>query len=98
VVEIAPGGKSEAEKHIYEEMVYVLSGRGSTSVWDAEGHKTSFEWGTGSLFAIPVNASYQFFNASGIQPARYASVTNAPTVLALFHNLEFVFNNPFVFK
>jgi quercetin dioxygenase-like cupin family protein len=98
VVEIAPGGKSEPERHIYEEMVYVLSGRGSTQVWSEGGQKSSFEWGTGSLFAIPVNANYQVFNASGIQPARYASVTNAPTVMALFHNLEFVFNNPFAFK
>ena len=97
VVEIAPGGKSEPERHIYEEMVYVLSGRGSTSVWYAGGATTTFEWGTGSLFAIPVNANYQVFNGSGIQAARYASVTNAPTVIALFHNLEFVFNNPFVF-
>jgi oxalate decarboxylase/phosphoglucose isomerase-like protein (cupin superfamily) len=37
------------------------------------------------------------FNASGLQPARYASVTNAPTVMALFHNVGFVFDNPYVF-
>src|SRR5919201_5367635 len=36
VVEIAPGRASEPERHIYEEMIYILSGRGSTQVWYAE--------------------------------------------------------------
>jgi len=98
VVEIAPAGASEPEQHIYEEMVYVLSGRGSTQVWYDEDHKASFEWGPGSLFAIPVNAQYRLFNASGNRPARYAAVTNAPTIISLFHNLDFVFNNPFRFE
>src|SRR5690349_11036417 len=39
VVELKPGGASEPERHIYEEMVYVLSGRGSTQVWYDENRK-----------------------------------------------------------
>src|SRR6266508_3557732 len=80
VVELAPGQASELERHLYEEMVYVVDGRGSTSVWYDEGRKQTFEWGPGSLFGIPLNANYRHFNSSGVNPARLASVTNAPTV------------------
>ncbi len=98
VVEIKPGGKSEPEHHLYEEMVYVVSGRGATSIWVDEGNKQNFEWHQGSLFAIPLNASYQHFNASGTEPARYISVTNLPPMMRLFGDAEFIFNSPHVFK
>lgn len=98
VVEIAPGGASAPDKHIYEAMIYVLSGRGSTQVWYDDNRKSSFEWGPGSLFSIPINASYRVFNSSGVQPARYVAVTNAPTIISLFHNHGFVFNNPYEFE
>lgn len=98
VVEIRPGGSSEPEHHMYEEMVYVTAGRGSTSVWYEGMPKHTFEWASGSVFAIPLNAWYQHFNASGTEPARYMAVTNAPTIISMFHNNEFVFNLPFAFN
>jgi mannose-6-phosphate isomerase-like protein (cupin superfamily) len=98
VVEIAPGGKSEPEHHMYEEMVYILKGRGSTSVWYDDTAKSTFEWAAGSLFAIPLNAWYQFFNGSGQEPVRYVSVTQAPTMMRLFHSDEFIFDNPWQFR
>lgn len=97
IVEIAPGASSQPERHMYEEMVYVLSGRGSTSVWLDEGNKQTFEWGAGALFSIPLNAWYQHFNGSGRDSLRYMAVTNAPTMLRMFHNDDFVFNNPYRF-
>ena len=98
LVEIKPGGKSEPESHMYEEVMYVVSGRGATSVWLSEGQKATFEWAAGSLLVIPLNASYQHFNGSGTEPARYVSMTNAPPVMRMFRSNEFVFNNPFHFK
>ncbi len=98
VLELPPGGRTEAERHLYEAMVYVLRGRGFTSVWYEGVGEQTFEWGEGSLFAVPLNAWYQHFNGSGVEVARLVAVTNAPTVLKLFHSWEFVFANPFVFR
>jgi quercetin dioxygenase-like cupin family protein len=98
LVEIKPGGKSEPEHHMYEETVYIVAGRGATSIWTDEKEKSTFEWHTGSLFAIPLNAWYQHFNASGTEPARYIAVTNAPPMMRLFRDEEFIFKNPHTFK
>ncbi len=98
IVEITPGGHSEPEHHMYEEMVYILAGRGATSVWVNGKRKQTFEWHEGSLFAIPLNTSYQHFNASGKEPARYIAVTNAPPMMRLFRNEDFIFNTPMAFK
>lgn len=96
--EIPPAGKSRPMKHLYEEMVYVTQGQGNTTVWQKDGRKHSFEWGPGSLFAIPINAYYQHFNSSGTEPARYYAVTNCCFVMNLFHSVDFVFNNDYVFR
>ncbi len=97
VIEIAPDGKSAPERHLYEEVMYVVSGRGTTSIWHDEKNKQIVEWQAGSLLSIPLNTWYQHFNASGSEPCRYASMTNAPVVMRTFRNRDFIFNNPFEF-
>jgi mannose-6-phosphate isomerase-like protein (cupin superfamily) len=97
LVEIPPGGATEPEHHIYDEAIYILSGRGATTIWYDEKTKQTFEWNEGSFFALPTNASYQMFNGSGTEPARYFSVTNLPALMRQFHNEDFIFNNPFAF-
>lgn len=97
LVEIAPGGESEPEHHMYEENVYVLSGRGATRIWLDGQEPETFEWAAGSLFSIPLNAWYQHFNA-GSEPARYIAVTGAPPTMRRMRDHDYIFNNPFQFK
>src|SRR6266700_758250 len=44
VCEIAAGKELAPQRHMYEELVYVLKGRGSTAVWYPGKPKNSFEW------------------------------------------------------
>ncbi len=97
VLDLPPGGKSAPQRHIFEEVVYVLEGQGSTTIKTHDGQTHSFEWSQGSLFALPLNATYQHFNGSGKSRARLSSTNNLPMVLNLFHNEAFVFENSFAF-
>jgi len=92
VCEIPAGGSLAPQRQLFEEMVYVLSGRGSTAVWNDAGARSAFEWKAGALFAVPLNAWHQHFNGSGKEPARYVAVTNAPVVINLYEDPGFVFN------
>jgi mannose-6-phosphate isomerase-like protein (cupin superfamily) len=98
VCEIAPGQKLAPMHHLYEEMLLILSGRGSTTVWNHAGARITFEWKAGAIFAIPLNCWYQHFNGSGLEPARFVAVTNAPSVINRYDDLDFIFNCPYDFK
>jgi oxalate decarboxylase/phosphoglucose isomerase-like protein (cupin superfamily) len=98
VCEIPPGKQLEPQRQLFEEMIYVLDGRGSTSVWNDAGQKVSFEWKAGAIFAIPLNASHQHFNGSGREPARFVSVTNGPVLINAFGDTDFVFGTKHDFK
>jgi gentisate 1,2-dioxygenase len=95
--EIAPGGTSNPQRHLYEEVTYVLEGNGSTQLEFPDGAKRSFEWGERSLFAIPLNAKHRHFNGSGQKRALMVSTTNMPLVMNVFHNEHFIFDTNAVF-
>src|SRR3954447_14995543 len=97
VLDVPAGGKTAPQRHLYEEMIYVLSGRGSTKI-EIEGQTHSFEWGPNSLFALPLNVPYQHFNASGTEKARLVSANNLTAMLNQFYDHDFIFDNPAVFK
>jgi hypothetical protein len=97
VLEIPPGAKTAPVKHLYEAFFYTLSGVGSTTIWLPNGEKQSFEWGPKALFAIPLNCEYQIFNGSGREPVRISCTNDLPLTLNLYHNVDFIFNNPCTF-
>jgi quercetin dioxygenase-like cupin family protein len=97
VYELPAGGSTIPQRHLFEEVIYVLEGRGSTQLELEDGTKRSFEWGPRSLFAIPLNAKHRHFNASGAQRALLASTTNLPLVMKMFRNDRFIFGTEFEF-
>lgn len=92
VCEIAPGKSLKPQRHIYEELIHVLKGRGATTIWNDKGAKQTFEWQEGSLISLPLNVWHQHFNGQGNEPARFFSVNNMPIVFNLFHSPDFIFN------
>ena len=96
--EIAPSSTYKVERHMYEEMFFVLKGRGATIVWYDDGPKQTFEWQEGSVFSIPLNAWHEIYNGSGEESARLFASTNAPAVFDLFASPELVFNCPMSFR
>ena len=98
VCEIPPGGSLKPQRHLYDEVVFVLSGMGSTKVWVDENKPNVLEWSAGSLLTIPLNAWHQHFNGQGGQPARYLAVTTAPAMMNFLRCDDFIFNNPYTFR
>ena len=51
ICEIPPGKALEPQKHMFEELIYIVSGRGATTVWNDGEPKHTFEWQEGSVFS-----------------------------------------------
>ena len=98
VCEIPPGSQTLPQRHLFEEIIYIVKGRGATSVWQEGTSKVTFEWGPGAVFAIPLNSSYQHFNGSRDEPVRLFAGTTCPRMINIFHNEDFIFRNPFNFR
>jgi mannose-6-phosphate isomerase-like protein (cupin superfamily) len=97
VVEIPPHGSLKPQRHLYEERYVVIEGNGATEVWkEGSSAKTSFEWQQWTIFSIPLNANFRIENHSS-GPAVLVAANSAPRTMNLFHNKEFIFNNPFDF-
>jgi mannose-6-phosphate isomerase-like protein (cupin superfamily) len=90
--------KTKVQRHMYEETIYVLAGRGATTLWNDGMKKHTFEWQGGSLFALPLNCWYQHFNGQADQPIRYVGIATVPLCINLFHSQDFIYNNNFIFR
>ncbi|MEA2640842.1 MAG: hypothetical protein QOF51_2236 [Chloroflexota bacterium] len=96
ITEVPPGGATRPVKFSLDEVVYVVEGRGLTTLWAGDGPKKSFEWADRSLFLIPRGCTYQLTNTRGNAPARLLHYNHLPTVMSLVKEPEFFFDNPFV--
>lgn len=74
ICEIPPGKSLNVQRQLFEEMIYVIKGRGATTVWNDEDRNQTFEWQAGALFSPPLNTRHQLFNGSGDWPARYLAL------------------------
>src|SRR5438105_4258688 len=96
VAEIPGGGELEPERHLYEEQVFVLRGRGSAEVWQGSGDKLLFEWEEGSIFAFPRNTWHKLYSTSR-EPVIFMGVTTAPALINKLQDVEFIFNCDYQF-
>lgn len=99
VIQEIPAGKAlEPKQHFYEQLTYVLSGRGYTT-FGGGGKTNKVEWGEGSLFAVPVNVLHRHYNSDSAHPARLLLITSFPFMLQVFgsmgliNDLNFNFND-----
>jgi len=98
LVEIAPGGQTEIQHHLFESSTYVLAGRGATTIWQkGSDRKQTVEWQQGSLFSPPINCYYQHFNLDGQNPARLYAATTCPLQMNISRTADFIFNCDYVF-
>jgi gentisate 1,2-dioxygenase len=80
LAEISPGRRSGAHRHLYEEVNYIISGRGYSMIEDRR-----YDWSAGDVLCIPVFSWHQHFN-TGDQPARFLVHHSRP----LMENLGFM--------
>lgn len=85
---IPPGSRSGRHRHLAEECLYVLEGRGydlhqdcdveitDTYHWTPQADIKQFEWEAGDVIYIPPNTIHQHFNADPKRPVRLISAIN----------------------
>ena len=96
VSEIPPGKSLPPVKFALDEIVYVLSGRGLTTVWADEGKpKKNFEWQEHSMYLVPRNHWHVFSNMQGDKPVRLFHYSYMPMAMSALPEPDMYFNNPY---
>ena len=85
---IPPGSRSGRHRHLAEECLYVVEGRGydlhqdcdveitDTYHWKPQADVKRYEWEAGDVIYIPPNTIHQHVNASADKPVRLISAIN----------------------
>ena len=99
IAEIPPGKSLKPLRHMYEEQVLILKGRGATQFWsESSKEPITLEWQAGSLFSPPLNVRHQHHNGSASEPVRFATANNLPLIMNVYNSSDFVFNVPYEFN
>ena len=103
---IPPGSKSGKHRHLAEECLYVVEGRGydlhqdcdveitDTYHWTPQAEVKRYEWEAGDVIYIPPNTIHQHFNASNDKPVRLISAINRIYKASGLNDLEQLENAP----
>ena len=103
---IPPGSRSGKHRHLAEECLYVLEGRGydehvdcdveitDTYHWVPQDEVKRFEWEAGDMIYVPPNTIHQHFNADPNRPARLVSATNRIYKHSGLNDLQQIENAP----
>ncbi|HWP58898.1 MAG TPA: hypothetical protein VNL14_13480 [Candidatus Acidoferrales bacterium] len=95
LTEIPPGETTKPFKFALDEVVYVVDGRGLTTIWyDGSSTRKSFEWQQHSMFMLPRGCHHQFSNMQGDKPVRLLHYSYFPLALSAVPDPDFFFNNP----
>jgi quercetin dioxygenase-like cupin family protein len=85
---VPPGSRSGKHRHLAEECLYVVEGRGydlhqdcdveitDTYAWTPQPEIKRYEWEAGDVIYIPPNTASQHFNADPERPVRLISAVN----------------------
>jgi quercetin dioxygenase-like cupin family protein len=85
---VPPGSRSGKHRHLAEECLYVVEGRGydlhqdcdveitDTYHWKPQVEVKRYDWEAGDVIYIPPNTIHQHFNASPEKPVRLISAIN----------------------
>lgn len=93
-----PAGKALVERHhFYEQLVYVVSGRGHTT-FTQKGRQDKFEWAEGAMFSIPMNLTHRHYNEDSANPARLLVISTFPFAVQSFGNIGLITNMQYDFE
>jgi quercetin dioxygenase-like cupin family protein len=103
---IPPGSRSGKHRHLAEECLYVLEGRGydlhqdcdveitDTYHWKPQDEVKRCEWEAGDVIYIPPNTIHQHFNADPDRPVRLISAINRVYKFCGLNDLEQIEDAP----
>ncbi len=90
-IEIAQGGATRPGSHLFDEIYFVLSGRGELRV---EG-EAPVAFARRALFSPPVNRPFSLAATSSGEATRVVCVNNLPFQMNFFREARFLFDNPY---